>query len=232
MHPHGNYLPGDKMRNLICENYLLLQVLSRFGIPLGFGDKTVEEVCRERGVDCRTFLAVVNFTLDGCCRMAGEGEEISVPSLMDYLQQSHHYFLDFYLPAIRRKLIEAIDCSSEHKIAWLILRFYDEYVGEVRKHMAYEDENVFPYVSALLRGEQPPHYRIDTFARHHGAIEERLTELKNIIIQYYPEQEKNLLLNATLLDLFSCERELAQHCKVEDLLFVPAVASLERRSGQ
>ena len=69
-------------------------------------------------------------------------------------------------------------------------------------------------------------------ARHHGAIEERLTELKNIIIQYYPEQEKNLLLNATLLDLFSCERELAQHCKVEDLLFVPAVASLERRSGQ
>ena len=36
-----------------------------------------------------------------------------MPSLMNYLKQAHHYFLDFCLPTIRRKLIEAIDCSTE-----------------------------------------------------------------------------------------------------------------------
>ena len=55
------YKPTDKMIDLISDNYSLLQVMSRFGLSLGFGDKTVKEVCELNGVDCRTFLIVVNF---------------------------------------------------------------------------------------------------------------------------------------------------------------------------
>ena len=55
------YRSIDKMMNLISDNYSLLQVMSRFGIKVGFGDKSVEEVCNDNGVDCNTFLAVVNF---------------------------------------------------------------------------------------------------------------------------------------------------------------------------
>ena len=36
-------------------------VMSRFGIALGFGEKTVGEICKEQGVDCETFVAVSNF---------------------------------------------------------------------------------------------------------------------------------------------------------------------------
>ena len=46
------YKPTDKMSDLICENYALLQVLSRFGVSLGFGDKSVQEVCAMNNV-CR-----------------------------------------------------------------------------------------------------------------------------------------------------------------------------------
>ncbi len=59
------YKPTDRMVSLISDNYQLIQVMSRFGIPLGFGDKTVTEVCSDNGVDCRTFLTVVNFMIDG-----------------------------------------------------------------------------------------------------------------------------------------------------------------------
>ncbi len=48
------YKPTDKMGDLICENYALLQVMSRFGISLGFGDKSVQEVCDMNQVDCST----------------------------------------------------------------------------------------------------------------------------------------------------------------------------------
>ena len=58
------YKPTDKMSDLICENYALLQVLSRFGVSLGFGDKSVQEVCAMNNVDCNTFLIVVNFLGD------------------------------------------------------------------------------------------------------------------------------------------------------------------------
>ena len=97
------YKPTDKMSDLICENYALLQVLSRFGVSLGFGDKSVQEVCSMNGVDCTTFLAVVNFLTEENNRMQDHVTGLSVPALMDYLQRAHSYFLDFQLPAIRCK---------------------------------------------------------------------------------------------------------------------------------
>lgn len=214
------------MSDLICDNYTLLQVLSRFDLSLGFGDGTVQEVCRENGVDCRTFLAVVNFMIEGSDRMEDDVTDISMPSLMSYLKQAHHYFLDFCLPTIRRKLVDAIDCSSD--VTFLILKFFDQYAGEVRKHMNYEDMNVFTYVEDLMAGRETKGYRIKQFARRHDQIDATLSELKNIIIKYYPANGNNHLLNAVLFDIFSCQQDLASHCRVEDYLFVPAVLRLEK----
>lgn len=45
MRMHKMYEADDKMISLIRDNYDLLQSLGRFGINLGFGDKTVKEVC-------------------------------------------------------------------------------------------------------------------------------------------------------------------------------------------
>ena len=39
--PH-KYRATDKMSDLICDNYSLLMVMSRFGLSLGFGDKSVK----------------------------------------------------------------------------------------------------------------------------------------------------------------------------------------------
>ncbi len=222
------YRPVDKMSDLISNNYNLLLVMSRFGLSLGFEDKSVKDICEEHEVDTCTFLAVANFIQEENDKIGDNIDSISIPSLMNYLQQAHSYFLDFQLPSIRRKLIEAIDCSAQNEIAFLILKFYDEYVGEVRKHMEYEDLNVFTYVKALINKEDTNGYTINIFAKKHNQIDSKLTELKNIIIKYYPEKGNNHLLNAVLFDIFSCEKDLSSHCKVEDLLFVPAVRHLEK----
>ena len=201
-------------------------VMSRFGLSLGFGDKSVKDVCEAQGVDYRTFLAVANFISEEqyAYTYSEDEDAFSIPALMDYLKQAHTYFLDFKLPVIRRKLIESIDCSGTDNIAYLILKFFDEYAKEVRRHMEYENEAVFSYVEKLAED-----YDIATFASKHNQIETKLTELKNIIIKYYPEKENNNKLNAVLFDIFNCEHDLASHCQVEDYMFVPAVAQLERR---
>lgn len=230
-HNSVKFRPSDKMGDLISSDYKLLLVMSRFGLSLGFGEKTVAQVCEENGVDCVTFLAVANFIHEGHNRMEGEVSDISIVALMGYLKQAHSYFLDFSLPAIRRKLIEAIDCSAKNEIAFLILKFFDEYVGEVRRHMEYEDMNVFTYVNQLLEGKTDGNYNISIFARRHNQIEMKLVEFKNIILKYYPEKGNNNLLNAVLFDIFSCEEDLASHCMVEDFLFVPVVRQLEKEKG-
>ena len=220
------YKATDKMSDLICENYTLLMVMSRFGLPLGFGDKNVKEVCDACNVDYKTFLAVVNFMDTG--QFVVGGADLSIQALMEYLKNSHSYFLDFCLPAIRRKLIEAIDCSQDD-VAFLILKFFDEYTREVRKHMDYEEKTVFKYVDALINGNAPRNYQISTFSKHHDQVGEKLTELKNIIIKYCPAKANENLLNAALFDIYACEAGLESHCKVEDYIFVPAILKLERR---
>ena len=221
------YSPTDKMSDIICDNYSLLQVMSRFGLPLGFGDYSVEEVCKSSQVDCNTFLAVANFINKGHSRSSLPQTDISVETLMIYLKNAHHYFLDFQLPTIRRKLLEAIDCSTDNEITFLILKFFDVYVQEVRNHMNYEDQYVFTYVDNLLKGQKDENYNIKMFVSHHDHIDEKLTELKNSIIKYYPDSKKAYMMNAVLFDIFNCERDLVSHNAVEDHLFVPAVLQLE-----
>ena len=43
------FSPGMKLADLVESNYELLVVLARMGIPLGFGEASVGEVCRQRG---------------------------------------------------------------------------------------------------------------------------------------------------------------------------------------
>ena len=216
------------MSGVIADNYKLLQSLSRFDISLGFGDKSVEEVCAESGVDSGTLLAVFNV-------VSGYGAQpssVAVPSLMGYLRNAHSYFLDYILPEIRTKLLMTIDCSSQSNVSFLILKYFDEYVSEVTKHMKYEEETVFSYVDSLLRGEPAKGFTIAQFAREHEntdheGMDGKLAELKSIFIRYCPKTDNNNKLNSVLFDLFNCEDDLASHSVVEEKLFVPAVRLLE-----
>lgn len=216
------YVSSDKMRWLIRNDSSLLMVMSRFGIALGFGEKTVKEVCQEQSIDTDTFLTVANF-ISG---RKYDYNDVSLASLMSYLKQAHSYFLDYRLPAIRQRLLEAIDCSGTDDLAFLILKFYDEYVTEVKRHMAYENEIVFTYVDGLICGIPGKEYTISDFSRRHDHIETKLMELKDIIVRYYPQKDNNLLCSA-LFDIINCEEDLNSHCMVEDKLLVPAVETLE-----
>lgn len=226
----AGYKPTDKMRELVKDNSSLILVMGRFGISLGFGDKSIREVCKIHQVDERTFTEVANF----CSGREHRFEAISLQALIEYLKQAHTYYLEFNLPNIRRKLIEALDCSGGNNIAMLIVRFYDEYVSEVRRHMEHENKTVFVYVEQLLSGFLNKTYSISTFEGKHAQIGNKLKELKDIIIQYYPEKN-NYSLNEVLLNIILCEEDLTQHCKIEDKLFVPAVKALEsqlKKSGE
>lgn len=219
------YEPKDMMIDLIRDNYNVLQALGSFGINLGFGDKTVEEVCKDNGVDCRTFLIVVNFMVNGYFRDE-ELEYVNVGSLLHYLQANHKYYLDFQLPFMRKELSDSLD--PDGRVDKLIMDFYDAYAAEVRKHMKYEEDRLFPYINSLLEGVREEAYNIDAYAKHHGMADVKLKELKNIIIKYLPgDSLRNNMLTATLYDLYNNEEWLQLHAKVENEILVPVIKNME-----
>ena len=226
------YRPADPMSELISDDYRMLQVISRFGLTFGFGDASIETVCRECGVDIPTFLAVVNF-IGGRknVKVSELVEDVDIRALMEYLKRSHSYFIDFRLPAIKRKLLEAMSVSSNQS-AVLILKFYDEYTAEMARHMDYENTHVHPYVEQLLAGRLPDsehgfHILSHRHQDNHSSIEKSVSELKNIIIKYYPTRSNAQLLNEVLMDIYMMEEDMLSHCNLEDQLFAECVHRLE-----
>ena len=217
------YGSGDTLLELIEDNSLLLMVISRFGLPLRSASHSVGDICGEAGIDVDTFLCVANLI----SHRPYEPAKVELRTLMLYLKRAHSYFLEYFLPAIRRKFLLAADVSRSGDVVPLILRFFDEYVGEVRRHMDYENDTLFDYVERLV-GHEPvdAEYNIGVFAEHHDAISDKLARLKNVLIKYCPEGNADML-NSVLFDIISCEDDLISHCEVEDKILVPAVVLAE-----
>lgn len=224
MEKQQEYGPHHRMREIIMDNNLLLMAISRFDIAFGFGDSQIKETCEKRGVDTDTFLAVSNL-------LSGKNYRryiIHLPTLRGYLKHAHGSFIDFILPGIRRKLIEAINYSDTNDVAFQLMKFYDDYVVEVRRHMEYENEHIFTYVEKLLGGTIDECFSISQFSVNHNHMTSKLNELKDIFIYSY-NQRDNDLLSSVLSDIIGCERDLMAHFDVETNLFVPAVENLEKR---
>ena len=91
------YNAGHKMAEIICDNASLLPVIGRFGIKLGVGDESVQQVCARYGVDVNTFLAVINF-LSGDTSTISSLQNPLVRFCLDLLMQA-----DLVMPRFTRK---------------------------------------------------------------------------------------------------------------------------------
>lgn len=222
------YTAKHSMKDLIDDNSLLLSVINCFNIHVKFGRRSVAEYCAANNVDCSTFLAVANLISFNKVSDA----PISLPSLMIYIEKSHFYFLNTVFPNIRRKLIDAINSSETKEIISIVLKFYDDYVMEIRQHMEIEGESFFKYVKQLISGETESRSKASLYVKNHAYFSEKLQRLKYIIIRYCSEQQNNKLFDSVIYDIMNCENNLISHSKVEIGLFAPEFESLECRLGK
>lgn len=222
------YSPSDKLSHVIQNDYRLLQVMGRFGISLGFGERTIGEVCRQCSIDANAFLGVINYikapSVNASYRL---DTKESIRSLLDYLKNTHEFFNKYQFPTIRRSLINSIEMQNE--IAFLVIKYYDQYVDEVRMHMENEDVTTFAWVEKLLDDDLNELDTDHLLSKHHDSIEKKLSDLKKLFLQYYPQKGNNNELNSVILELYRTEEELRNHCLIEDNLFTPAIKRFQHK---
>ena len=206
------YKATDKICDLMAREEDAIQIISRFGLEMGVGEQTIEQVCAAHGVHTPTFLAIVNYKI---FKQRVIPEDIDIQTLRCYLNNAHAYFLDFRLPRLRRALIEAIiPVDPATKIPGLILRCYDEFVEEIRTHIEHENAGLY---------EEHEH--------DDERITSKLTEIKNLIIKYYPgagnKSSVTYLLISVMSDLWHTEQDFADHCAIEDDILRPALKKMQ-----
>ena len=217
----------SKLYEMIADNPKLLQLLPRFGIQLGFGDRSVAEVCQQDKVSTRLFLAVCSLHFDPNTPVRIEApNDVDLTSLLSYLSASHRAYLDERFPHIEEHLSRIIKAAGP-KYGNMLSHFYNEYKQEVEKHFKYEEEEVFPYIEALRRGDCGKGYRIEQFRHNHSNIEDALEDMTNILIKYLPG---NILPSERVCiatDIIELSADLSSHSLIEEHILIPFVESLE-----
>ncbi len=224
------FSPNSKMADVIHLNYNNLMLLERMNIKLGFGDKTIAEVCEKHNVDSTLFIVICSiFSNHEYEPSESDLLNISIDQLLSFLKKSHNYYRKVRLKEVKNALTDLVK-TCDASLEKALVRFYDEYFSEVEKHLLYEDQKVFPYIENLLKNVSEPGYNIHVFEDNHDDVEMKLTDLKNIIIKYLPEAENDDLRRVLLEKLFIFEEDLNRHILIEDKVLIPIVAYYENKA--
>jgi regulator of cell morphogenesis and NO signaling len=227
----------DKLAKLIHANQFLLPVINRFGIRLGFKDKTVSEVCAEHGIDEVFFLIMVNTYNNEDYFPESELMSFSPKLIIEYLRKTHAYYFAYLFPEVERRLDKMLaGCEGKCTDLHLIKQFYNKYKEELSKHIQEEEEIVFPYVLSIIEAwelkEQIPvefsAYSMKSFEQEHTHVDQKIYDLKNIVVKYLKPTYDDNDCNAFLYSVFQFERDLLDHARIEDKILVNKVMHLEK----
>lgn len=229
-----------KMADVIQLNYMLIPVIHRFGIKLGFGDKTISDICEENEVDLNFFLQLVNAYHDKDYFPKEELQSISARNIVNYLKMTHSSYLNEKLLEIEQKItaLQTKD-SEDQKYILLIRNFFEGYKNELTEHIMHEENVVFPYILAveeIIKTENINEknkkiyesFSIEEYQKGHDNVEEKLMDLKTIMIKYLTPPVNSTLYHTIIQDLFRLEEDLNYHSRIEDKVLTPKVILMEK----
>lgn len=216
-----------KMADLLDVNLSMLGVFSRFGMSFGFGEATVQEVCDGMGIDPETFLIICKvYAFDNYKPSREQMENACLEDIVNYLKMSHAYYLGSMVPELARS-IEVMMSPCEETRKKIIWKFFTDYKEELERHFEYEEKTVFPYVEAMIDSRERESYTIGEYEKNHSNVEEKLDDLKKLILMYLPPQCNHQDTVQALFCIALLETDLERHTFIEEGILVPVVSRME-----
>ena len=210
-----------KMADMIATNYDLILMLPRFGIALGFGDKSVREVCREHDVDENFFLTVCNiYSFDDFQPDDEELSHIDRRMVAAHLQASHRYYIDERLPHLQHHLDHIVEHTGEQSAA-ILKKYFADYCREVRDHVRREEKNLLLMIENMDDSDARGRAAAEHYQKSHDNIKDKLSDLTQIIYKYVPGERLNEEMMELVFDILQLSRDLEKHALIEELLLMP-----------
>ena len=222
-----------KMSDVVFSNHLLLFVLERFGIDLGFSEKTIAELCSEFDIAPKVFITISNLYNNVEMKVGSDFAYSDIKVIINYLKNSHKYYLNEKFPEIKNNIQIMIKENDESQLL-LLASFYEEYLKEVQEHINYENKVVFPFISEMIDSMEllktplkNRKYSVKEYKEHHNDIEEKLNDLKSLLIKYLHQKHDKKIRRKILFDLFDLEHDLNIHSQIEDNILIPFAEKME-----
>lgn len=207
----------------------LIPLVSRFGVRLGLGDKTIATVCIERQIDPEFMVALMNTYLFESYFPEQKLKSFHVSLIIDYLTKTNAYYLHSQLPNIERHLRSLIASGGgENKNLELIGRFFEQFKTSLSASIEYDTREWFPYCLALgsgetLRCKQPP---VPNNPDGEELAASQLCDLRSILVRHLSGTYDDNLAYAVIFAIGSIERDLRQHNRIRNRILNPLIDAL------
>lgn len=229
----------NKLADYIGKYPNLLQFLERLDIELGFGDLSIGEICDKNGIDYYFFTELLNLITKKYQFDPEYIDKFEISLTVRYLKNSHKDYLNTYIPKLKKCLTDLSNEEGDRMRDFMLLfRYFNEYETEFREHLNNEDNSIYPYVMNLSNTYNNDTIDedfiikiqsnvIDDYLRHHDSLDDKLSDLKNLLIKYFKPFKNKELVHTFLKTIYELEEDLTLHELIENQILFRQAKNIE-----
>ncbi|MFO7869358.1 MAG: hemerythrin domain-containing protein [Bacteroidales bacterium] len=220
----------NKLISIVREDCLILPVLNRFGIQPGLQDYTIEEICTTKNINIDFFLAIINTYLYPHYFPQKELTSFNPELIISYLLKTHEYYTEYMIPALDKSFQSLLDNTSSESDIHLIQKLYENFKHEFLAHNQSEEDSLFPYIKKMMLSPSIADGRLthETFEKEHLQIDDKINDLKNLLLKYIQSDYDTNLYNEFICKLSILEKDSHDHSRIEDAILLPIARNLEK----
>lgn len=227
---------SDNLFNLIENNphtLLVLEHLKKIDHPKKL---TIKQFCSRNKLSLQLFLSLINIYYGEEVEFKDEIPIELASEIIDFLHNSHTYYKDEKYPIINSLLLDLRNYVHTNEVK-LLIKFFEEYFNEVKQHLDYEENVVFPYVKELLnvllnkQAKRKLNFSSNEYREHHDDIEEKLSDLKVLLLEHLKLKKYSFISRQIIFHLYELEHDLRAHSKIEEKILIPIIQKLEKMTN-
>ncbi len=223
--------PEDKLYEIIIAEPAIIPLVNRFDISLGVGDRTIAEICANKGINIDLFVTIVNAYINESFSFEKSFESFGAQDIISYLRMTNNAYMRFQIPNIERHFSALISHSTGNNNLELLFSLFQEVKQEITSRIE-NDEQVW-FKEILEHENCAPVGQLDIDVNENiefdTTIEDKICDLKNMFVIHLKGDYDRNLCHAVLFAIISLEKDLKQNDRIRNNVLYPLAVALKKQ---
>lgn len=238
----GDQQASDTIGEMVVKDYRKAQVFKKLGIDFCCGGKkTVEEVCRTKGLDVERVKAELDAVSGESEQNGNNFDNWNLDFLADYIVNTHHDYVRTNFPFITELASKVASVhGKQHPELVKVADIFNRLGKDLRLHLVKEETIVFPFIKGLLlnekTGKNSPAKAFDSIQTptqmmelEHEQAGDDLAEIRNLTRDYTLPEDACTSYTVLFKKLQQFENDLFNHVHLENNILFPKAIALEKK---
>ncbi|MBL7965153.1 MAG: iron-sulfur cluster repair di-iron protein [Flavobacteriales bacterium] len=233
--------PTRTIGSIVAEDFRNAAVFNTHQIDFCCkGGRTLEEVCRSKGLDQATIEKELKEATDRTSDAQEDVRSWTLSRLIEHIERVHHRYVEARTPTLLQFLDKLCKVHGErHPELYAIQREFQEGAGAMAAHMQKEELVLFPFIQQLekarIHGTTAPlpnfgtvNNPIAVMEHEHEAEGERFRRIADLSQGYCSPADGCTTYATAMAMLKEFEEDLHRHVHLENNILFPRAAEMER----